>query len=134
MNGPLPDGVTFEPSVGDRRAVFNWLDDLDLYLQPSYTEGMPRALLEAMSRGLPCCASAVGGIPDLLPDECLSLAGDCDSLAKNIHAVILDKFNHQVLSEKSLTMALDFLSTTLSLKRNAFYSEFINSVCVNSRV
>lgn len=46
--------------------VFDWLDNIDLYIQPSKTEGMPRALIEAMSRGLPSVGTKVGGITELL--------------------------------------------------------------------
>ena len=41
-------------------AVFSWLDGLDLYIQPSLQEGLPRALIEAMSRGLPAFAAHTG--------------------------------------------------------------------------
>ena len=33
--------------------VFRWLETIDLYVQPSLAEGLPRALIEAMSKGLP---------------------------------------------------------------------------------
>ena len=49
--------------------VFDWLESIDLYAQPSRTEGMPRALIEAMSMGLPCFGTNVGGIPELLNKE-----------------------------------------------------------------
>ena len=49
--------------------VFNWLDTIDLYVQPSRQEGLPRALIEAMSRGLPCFGAKTGGIPELLSKE-----------------------------------------------------------------
>ena len=51
--------------------VFEWLDEIDVYIQPSETEGLPRALIEAMSRGLPCLGSRAGGIPELLEEKCL---------------------------------------------------------------
>lgn len=51
--------------------VFHWLDGIDVYIQPSKTEGLPRALIEAMSRGLPCLGSQAGGIPELLEEDCL---------------------------------------------------------------
>lgn len=47
--------------------VFEWLDSIDIYIQPSRQEGLPRALIEAMSRGLPCIGARTGGIPELLP-------------------------------------------------------------------
>lgn len=47
--------------------VFEWLrSDLDVYIQPSLQEGLPRSVIEAMSVGLPCIGSDVAGIPELL--------------------------------------------------------------------
>ena len=49
--------------------VFSWLkNDLDIYIQPSLQEGLPRSVIEAMSVGLPCIGSDVAGIPELLDD------------------------------------------------------------------
>jgi len=62
--------VSFE-GVLSRSDVFDWLDEIDVYVQPSRTEGLPRALIEAMSRACPAIGSAVGGIPELLPRSCL---------------------------------------------------------------
>jgi len=39
-----------------------------VYLLPSYVEGMPNGLLEAMSYGLACVATPVGGIPEIIED------------------------------------------------------------------
>ena len=53
--------------------VFEWLDTIDIYAQPSRQEGLPRALIEAMSRGLPAFGARTGGIPELLePDYIIS--------------------------------------------------------------
>src|SRR5699024_12266879 len=46
------DQVKFLGSMQDDE-VFNWLETIDIYTQPSRQEGLPRALIEAMSRGLP---------------------------------------------------------------------------------
>jgi glycosyltransferase involved in cell wall biosynthesis len=56
--------------LGDRVRFLGLLDDmpgfyaaLDLYCLPSRNEGLPLALLEAQSCGLPVVAAAVGGVP-----------------------------------------------------------------------
>lgn len=60
--------VTIIPSMPHEK-VFKWIDNIDIYIQPSKTEGMPRALIEAMSRACPCIGSKVGGIIELISEE-----------------------------------------------------------------
>jgi glycosyltransferase involved in cell wall biosynthesis len=45
-----------------------YLPLFDLLVLPSFTEGMPIVLLEAMAAGIPIVATAVGGVPELLQD------------------------------------------------------------------
>ena len=73
-HGVLPAGA----------AVRDWLDQLDLYLQPSFHEGLPRATLEAMSRGLPVLASSAGGLPEIVPASALHKPGDVDKLVEQL--------------------------------------------------
>jgi glycosyltransferase involved in cell wall biosynthesis len=59
----------------------------DCFVLPSKVEGMPNALMEAMSIGLPCIASDVGGIPELIRDGVHGLLvqpGDYQALADRI--------------------------------------------------
>ena len=70
MKNCIEDKVIIHGPLSHDR-VFNFLDSLDIYIQPSLQEGMPRALLEAMSRGCPCIGSDVGGIPELLDQSCI---------------------------------------------------------------
>jgi glycosyltransferase involved in cell wall biosynthesis len=77
-----------------------WLDDAakaealqraEAFLLPSISEGLPVALLEAMSYGLPIVASRVGGIPEILTDgaDALLIApGDPGALADAARALV----------------------------------------------
>jgi glycosyltransferase involved in cell wall biosynthesis len=64
-----------------------------IFLLPSYAEGMPMALLEAMSWGMPVVATPVGGIPQLVQHEVngmLVAPGDVDGLAASIARLLED--------------------------------------------
>ena len=55
--------------AGDRKGVSDLLAAFDIYAQPSLSEGMSIALLEASASGLAIVATAVGGNPDIVEDR-----------------------------------------------------------------
>ena len=97
------------------------LDDSDLFVLPSHQEGLPRAMVEAMARGLPCIGSTVGGIPELLADEDMVPPGDIQALAAKISEVTGNPQRMSRMSAANLARANDFDGRTLDERRNAFY-------------
>ena len=70
--------------LGRVEDVAGFYDTLDLYVQPSFAEGLPNSVMEAMLAGRPVLATAVGGNVDLVTDGLtgrLFPAGDADALA-----------------------------------------------------
>jgi len=79
------DRVRFHGMVRRGPEFFALLDRSDLFVLPSLGgEGMPRAALEAMARGLPAVSTRLGGMSDLLDDDCLVAPGDRSGLARLI--------------------------------------------------
>ncbi len=65
----------------------------DIFILPSYGEGMPMSILEAMSYGVPVIASNVGGIPEVISDKTTGLLvppGDRDALRKGLLTLMKD--------------------------------------------
>lgn len=109
----LKSTVHYDGLLKSGAEVLKWLDDLDIYIQPSYQEGVPRATIEAMSRAQPAIGSTAGGIPELLAPKWLHKPGDVDKLASLILKMINDPL-HQISNanknfEKSAGYASDIL-------------------------
>jgi glycosyltransferase involved in cell wall biosynthesis len=66
--GPAAPGTGTVHMLGLRRDVPRLLAAMDVFALPSLNEGMGRVLVEAMAMELPCVASRVSGIPDVVAD------------------------------------------------------------------
>lgn len=104
--------------------MFEWYDSLDFYIQPSLTEGLPRALIEAMSRALPCIGSNAGGIPELLDSKYIfDKHKSIEKQIANIYCLI-DRDEMKEMANKNMKKAELFDTELLNNKRNAFLSQF----------
>lgn len=74
--------------------VFKWLDELDIYVQPSRQEGLPRSVIEAMSRGLPCIGAKTAGIPELIESKYIfsNSSKEISEIVK-VLKLLIDDFN-----------------------------------------
>lgn len=86
----VADLVHFDGTRSAGDGVCAWLDEIDIHLQPSFQEGLPRSTIEAMSRGAACIGSTCGGIPELLPPERLHRPGDVVGLSTRIRSLAGD--------------------------------------------
>jgi len=115
--------VLFHGQLPAGEAVFDFLDSIDIFVMPSRAEGLPRALLEAMARGCPCIASAVGGIPELLVPEALVPPSDQYQLATAIERFVGDRELLMRMIERNLEVAKGYRPELLAESRSRFLSE-----------
>ena len=121
----IEDKVIFEGLL-PKDKVNELLDRTTIYCQPSKQEGLPRAVVEAMSRGCVCIGSRTGGIPELLDDEMIAGRGDVSGFARLIDKILQNEDLRVEQSTKNFNKALEFEATKLDQERKAFYDKFIN--------
>lgn len=107
----ISDKVKF---LGFRKEIAEICKVSDLFVFPSYQEGLPVALMEAMAAGLPVIASNVRGNRDLIAGENLFEPDDVDTLVKlikkqlgNIENNAANKVDYTNLEQYSLQNVLN---------------------------
>ena len=106
----IENRVVFKGELSHQE-VLNWLDTIDTYIHPSMQEGLPRALIEAMSRGCPAIGSTTAGIPELLTQETIFKRGNVESLIEVMKTVYSSNWNDlaRINHNKSKEYQIDVL-------------------------
>ena len=121
----LQESVNFVGSIPHDK-IFDWFNSLDIYVQPSLVEGLPRALVEAMSCALPCMGTNVGGIPELLDYDVLFNKGSVEDIVK----ILLKMKDTEFRLEQSVICykrSLDYSIQKLESKRIDFMNKVFKS-------
>jgi len=101
--------------------VNSWMNDLDIYVQPSLSEGQGRALVEAMTQGCACVCADVGGMKELVEKEFRFRRGNVNDLSAVIaHAIA----NVHACRVSAFQRGGDFQEEVLNQRRNRFLKEF----------
>lgn len=104
--------------------VLDFFEEIDVYIQPSKQEGLPRALIESMSKACPALGSKRAGIPELLSEENLFSPGDFIEIAlklKNINKAWMVKE-----AEKNWKISKEYNNDILENRRKDFFETFLN--------
>ena len=117
----IAERVNFRGLLSSKHAVSAQLDKADVFVLPSRTEGLPRAMLEAMARGLPCIGSTAGGIPELLSEENLVPPGNAESLAEKIREVVSSSERRRAMSIANLRKAREYTKNILDQRQKQFF-------------
>jgi glycosyltransferase involved in cell wall biosynthesis len=123
----LVGSVRFTGQVQAKSRIIELLDSADIFVLPSKTEGLPRAMIEAMARGLPCIGTAVGGIPELLPQDSLVARGDALALARKIAEVIVEPGRMAKMGALNLKAARKHGDSVLRPKRRKFLEHLLHA-------
>ncbi|MDF2865666.1 MAG: mshA 1 [Clostridia bacterium] len=121
----IEDRIFFDGTLPSGEPVLNWLDNLDIHLIMSKTEGLPRILVEAMSRASISIGSNVGEIPTLINKECIVEKNNYKQLAYKIEKILNNKEFQILTASENFNRAKDFYNVKLDKKRKIFYNDFL---------
>ncbi|MEL1243411.1 glycosyltransferase [Flavobacterium sp. DGU11] len=102
--------------------VFEFLKTIDIYIQPSRQEGLPRAVIEAMSLACPALGTTAGGIPELLTKDCIFPKGGISKMCKILKS--LDKPFLIEQAKLNFEKSKAYEVNGLNKRREDFYDTF----------
>jgi phosphatidyl-myo-inositol dimannoside synthase len=118
----LSDHVKFAGRLPAGAPIRAYLDRADIFVMPSRTEGLPKALLESMARALPSIGTSVGGIPEVLDSRFLVPPDDPNALAAAISELSDSPEAMLQASSRNLDVSRKYEAGNLAIQRQAFYS------------
>lgn len=125
----VEDNIVFDGLINHDR-MNDWYDSLDIYVHPSLLEGMSRAILEAMSRGLPCIANDCGGNFEIINKQLLinKKKNISKQIAKKILNLLSESFYIRMSFYSINLINKDFDYKLINSKRKSFYHDYIKDL------
>lgn len=115
--------------INDRRELFEILSDSDIFVFPSYTEGLPRVVVEAMANALPCIGSDIPGNVELMQPESIVPVKNSKALSDKISYFISNPEFMEKQSELNLEKAKLFYSKEVTEQiANTFYGHLFDLI------
>ena len=105
------------PVVGQRKKTL--MESCDIFCLPSYAEGLPMVVLEAMSYKQAVLTTKVGGLPGLINNEfngLLTEPGDIEAISRGLSSLIHDKESRQKLAQEGYKTFIEKYSTDAIVK------------------
>ncbi|KAB8166414.1 glycosyltransferase [Streptomyces sp. 3MP-14] len=122
----LTDVVAIDQSVR-YEDVPALMERSDVYVQPSYEEGLGLAVLEALAAGLPTAASAIPAFREIIQDGTNGLlfpSGDVESMSESLRVLLSEpELRHRFASEGPRTVSRYFSSERMIDETLALYYE-----------
>lgn len=127
----ISNKVEFKGRLANGLDVRKAIHESDVFILPTYAEGLPRVLLEAMAEGIPCLSSPICGIPEILDKEFLYDFEDYHGFANGIINFIDNPEKMNEASKMNLSRSKEFSTSKLNLKRKKFYDDLKRIALVN---
>lgn len=121
----VADHVVFKGQM-THNEVLKWLDGIDFYIQPSLQEGLPRSVIEALSRGCPCLGARTGGIPELISGEYIFRRKSGSDIASKILKLFNSDLNEIAIN--NFDIAKQYNAVDLNSRRQEIFEKYKSMV------
>lgn len=138
--------TAFVSLVGETKAIETYYKDADIVILPTYYEGLPLSLIEALQNGLPVIATNTGGISEIVFDnkngnliqleDDIALAANItdyylnnkiEQLSKNAREVYETHYSYDIISKKLNDLIVEALNNSVFTKQNTEVRHFAYS-------
>lgn len=117
--------VVFTGQVESREQLRDLLDGADVYASGSRSEGLPRATVEAMARGLPVVSTDVGAAGELVTRPYLTPIDGLQEFCAALELLGADADAYQAQSSQSIAAAIRVSEAARPERLTAFLKEFV---------
>ena len=112
----------------NREELDKFLNEADIFVLPTRAEGLPRVIIEAMAKGLPCITTPVSGNPELVDERFLVPYDDVALLADRIEELATTPNLYECTSRINYRRSKNYESSLLQARRDDFYNKLKESI------
>lgn len=124
----VEDCIEFCGILPSGNPVLEWLDNIDIFIMPSLQEGLPRSMVEAMSRACPVIGARTGGIPELLQSKFIINKKDYHRLTQLVIELIENNEVSKQQAIRNFEEAKKYSKENIDKSRKIFWEEFKSDV------
>ena len=103
--------------------IFEKLDEMHIYIQPSLQEGLPRSVVEAMSRGLLCVCANTAAMPEMVEPKYVVARKSVDDIINVLQNISVESLREQAI--RNFNEAKNYEEVHLEKKRNSFFKKIM---------
>ena len=112
-----------------RKDLETYLGSSDIFVMPTRSEGLPRVIIEAMAKGLPCLTTNVSGNSELITEDMMFDYDNPIELADKIERLITTSTLYEEVSKYNYERSLKYEASILERRRDEFYDKLKNWIC-----
>lgn len=124
----VENNVEFCGTLPSGEPVLKWIDNIDIFIMPSLQEGLPRSMVEAMSRGCNIIGTKTGGIPELIESDFIVNKNDYRGIAKIVRMIIYDKEASIKQANRNFIESKKYIKYKVDEQRLEFLNDFKESI------